>query len=161
MSPIRKKRLAQVTLLLSGIGIALFLLLQAFNENMSFYFSTSDMVQGKAPSEHNFRMGGLVLNGNVQRASDSLTVSFRLTDMAQEVPVVYEGILPDLFREGQGVIVTGRMQGNRFIAEEVLAKHDENYMPPEVADSLKKAGNRVYRLLATAPYTFNLAHVTM
>ena len=140
MSPIRKKRLAQVTLLLSGIGIALFLLLQAFNENMSFYFSTSDMVQGKAPSEHNFRMGGLVLNGNVQRASDSLTVSFRLTDMAQEVPVVYEGILPDLFREGQGVIVTGRMQGNRFIAEEVLAKHDENYMPPEVADSLKKAG---------------------
>jgi len=141
MSPIRKKRLAQVTLLLSGIGIALFLLLQAFNENMSFYFSTSDVVQGKAPSERNFRMGGLVLNGSVQRASDSLTVSFRLTDMAQEVPVVYEGILPDLFREGQGVIVTGRMQGNRFIAEEVLAKHDENYMPPEVADSLKKAGN--------------------
>jgi len=140
MSPIRKKRLAQVTLLLSGIGIALFLLLQAFNENMSFYFSTSDVVQGKAPSERNFRMGGLVLNGSVQRASDSLTVSFRLTDMAQEVPVVYEGILPDLFREGQGVIVTGRMQGNRFIAEEVLAKHDENYMPPEVADSLKKAG---------------------
>jgi cytochrome c-type biogenesis protein CcmE len=85
-------------------------------------------------------MGGLVLNGSVQRASDSLTVSFRLTDMAQEVPVVYEGILPDLFREGQGVIVTGRMQGNRFIAEEVLAKHDENYMPPEVADSLKKVG---------------------
>jgi len=140
MSPIRKKRLAQVTLLLSGIGIALFLLLQAFNENMSFYFSTSDVVQGKAPSERNFRMGGLVLNGSVQRASDSLTVSFRLTDMAQEVPVVYEGILPDLFREGQGVIVTGRMQGNCFIAEEVLAKHDENYMPPEVADSLKKAG---------------------
>jgi cytochrome c-type biogenesis protein CcmE len=140
MSPIRKKRLAQITLLLSGIGIALFLLLQAFNENMSFYFSTSDVVQGKAPSERNFRMGGLVLNGSVQRASDSLKVSFRLTDMAQEVPVVYEGILPDLFREGQGVIVTGRMQGNRFIAEEVLAKHDENYMPPEVADSLKKAG---------------------
>jgi cytochrome c-type biogenesis protein CcmE len=139
MSPIRKKRLAQVTLLLSGIGIALFLLLQAFNENMSFYFSTSDVVQGKAPTERNFRMGGLVLNGSVQRATDSLKVSFRLTDMAQEVPVVYEGILPDLFREGQGVIVTGRMQGTSFIAEEVLAKHDENYMPPEVADSLKKA----------------------
>ncbi len=140
MSPIRKKRLAQITLLLSAVAIALFLLLQAFNENMSFYFSTSDVVQGKAPTERNFRMGGLVLNGSVQRATDSLKVSFRLTDMAQEVPVVYEGILPDLFREGQGVIVTGRMQGNRFIAEEVLAKHDENYMPPEVADSLKKAG---------------------
>jgi cytochrome c-type biogenesis protein CcmE len=139
MSPIRKKRLAQITLLLSGIGIALFLLLQAFNENMSFYFSTSDVVQGKAPTERNFRMGGLVLNGSVQRATDSLKVRFRLTDMAQEVPVVYEGILPDLFREGQGVIVTGRMQGTSFVAEEVLAKHDENYMPPEVADSLKKA----------------------
>jgi len=140
MSPIRKKRLAQITLLLSAVAIALFLLLQAFNENMSFYFSTSDVVQGKAPTERNFRMGGLVLNGSVQRATDSLKVSFRLTDMAQEVPVVYEGILPDLFREGQGVIVTGRMQGGSFIAEEVLAKHDENYMPPEVADSLKKAG---------------------
>jgi cytochrome c-type biogenesis protein CcmE len=140
MSPIRKKRLAQITLLLSAVAIALFLLLQAFNENMSFYFSTSDVVQGKAPSERNFRMGGLVLNGSVQRATDSLKVSFRLTDMAQEVPVVYEGILPDLFREGQGVIVTGRMQGTSFVAEEVLAKHDENYMPPEVADSLKKAG---------------------
>jgi cytochrome c-type biogenesis protein CcmE len=139
MSPIRKKRLAQITLLLSAVAIALFLLLQAFNENMSFYFSTSDVVQGKAPTERNFRMGGLVLNGSVQRASDSLKVSFRLTDMAQEVPVVYEGILPDLFREGQGVIVTGRMQGTSFVAEEVLAKHDENYMPPEVADSLKKA----------------------
>jgi len=140
MSPIRKKRLAQITLLLSAVAIALFLLLQAFNENMSFYFSTSDVVQGKAPTERNFRMGGLVLNGSVQRATDSLKVSFRLTDMAQEVPVVYEGILPDLFREGQGVIVTGRMQGTSFVAEEVLAKHDENYMPPEVADSLKKAG---------------------
>ncbi len=95
--------------------------------------------QGKAPTERNFRMGGLVLNGSVQRATDSLKVSFRLTNMAQEVPLVYEGILPDLFREGQGVIITERMQGGSFVAEEVLAKHDENCMSPEVADSLKKA----------------------
>jgi cytochrome c-type biogenesis protein CcmE len=139
MSRIRKQRLLWILALLSGVGLSLFLLLQAFNENMSFYFSTTDLVQGKAPTERNFRLGGLVVNQSVEKATDRLWVSFKLTDQVNEVIVEYEGILPDLFREGQGVIASGRMQGNRFIAEEVLAKHDENYMPPEVADSLKKA----------------------
>ena len=138
MSPLRKKRLAQLTLLLAGIGAATFLLLQAFSENMSFYFSTSDVVAGKAPVDRQFRLGGLVVNGSVQRATDSLLVSFKLTDMAQEVTVRYTGILPDLFREGQGIIASGRLQSGVFVADEVLAKHDENYMPPEVADSLKQ-----------------------
>jgi cytochrome c-type biogenesis protein CcmE len=138
MSPLRKKRLAQLTLLLAGMGAATFLLLQAFSENMSFYFSTSDVVAGKAPVDRQFRLGGLVVNGSVQRAPESLLVSFKLTDMAQEVTVQYTGILPDLFREGQGIIASGRLQSGIFVANEVLAKHDENYMPPEVADSLKQ-----------------------
>ncbi|WP_178863686.1 cytochrome c maturation protein CcmE [Thiomicrorhabdus cannonii] len=144
MSPLRKKRLYTLLLLLSGVGLATFLLLQAFSENMMFYFSTSEVQQGKAPQGRDFRLGGLVVNGTVQRDPTSLKVRFDLTDGAANVTVEYNGILPDLFREGQGIIANGRLNAEGiFMAHEVLAKHDENYMPPEVADSLKQAAKNV------------------
>lgn len=140
MSPIRKKRFYMVLLLVVGVSIATFLIVQAFSQNMMFFFSTSEVKQGKAPIDRDFRLGGLVVEGSVQRDSQSLTVRFELTDTLTTVPVEYTGILPDLFREGQGIISKGNLNAQGvFIAEEVLAKHDENYMPPEVADSLKKA----------------------
>ena len=139
MSPVRRKRLAQVGLLLTGVAVTVFLLLQAFSQNMSFYFYPTQVVAQEAPIERHFRLGGLVVAGSVQRDPNSLHVAFILTDGANEVAVDYQGILPDLFREEQGIIATGRLVSGRFMAEEVLAKHDENYMPPEVAASLKQA----------------------
>lgn len=140
MSPLRKKRLSLVLLLVSGLSIATFLVLQSFNENMMFYFSTTEVKQGKAPQDRAFRLGGLVVNNSVKRDSKSLKVSFKLTDNESEVEVIYIGILPDLFREGQGIIAKGQLnEQGAFVASEVLAKHDENYMPPEVAESLKHA----------------------
>lgn len=140
MSPLRKKRLGILLTVLAGLGLALFLLFKAFNENMMFFYSTSDVVAGKAPQDRPFRLGGLVENGSVKRHTDSLRVQFNVTDTLTSVVIIYDGILPDLFREGQGIIALGQLntQGE-FIATEVLAKHDENYMPPEVADSLHKA----------------------
>jgi cytochrome c-type biogenesis protein CcmE len=151
MSPVRKKRLYTLMLILSAVGLAAFLLLQAFSENMMFYFSTSEVQQGKAPPGRDFRLGGLVVNGTVQRDPSSLKVRFDLTDGAAKVTVEYSGILPDLFREGQGIIANGRLNDEGiFVAHEVLAKHDETYMPPEVADSLKKAeGNALKTQQAT------------
>jgi len=114
------------------------LVLNAFKGNLSYFFSPSEVVEGKAPAEHVFRLGGLVETGSVQR--EDLTVHFVVTDNAKEVKVSYTGILPDLFKEGQGVIAQGRMGSDGvFVADEVLAKHDETYMPPEVADALQKA----------------------
>lgn len=140
MSPVRKKRLYLVALLLSGVMIATFLIIQAFSQNMMFFFSTSEVKQGKAPEDRAFRLGGLVVEGSVARDPKSLKVAFQLTDTVTPVPVEYTGILPDLFREGQGIIAKGQLNENGvFVASEVLAKHDENYMPPEVADSLAKA----------------------
>jgi len=140
MSPVRKKRLYMVLLLVAGVGIATFLILQAFNQNMMFFFSTTEVKQGKAPQDRAFRLGGLVVEGSVKRDSQSLKVTFDLTDSLTPVTVEYTGILPDLFREGQGIIAKGQLNNaNIFVASEVLAKHDENYMPPEVADSLAKA----------------------
>ncbi len=135
-----KKRLAIVLLMVVGIGITVTLAVIAFNENMLYFFSPTQVIAGEAPMDRVIRVGGMVTKGSVERASDSLHVKFSVTDYAHTIPVEYIGILPDLFREGQGIVAIGQMQeGNTFLADEVLAKHDENYMPPEVADALKKA----------------------
>ncbi len=135
-----KQRLTVVLLLVVGIGTAVALALSAFQENMLFFFNPSEVVAGEVPTDRTIRVGGLVTNGSVKRANDSLLVEFSVTDTKNSVPVKYEGILPDLFREGQGIIAIGRLEADgSFKAQEVLAKHDETYMPPEVADSLKAA----------------------
>ena len=137
MTP-RQKRMATVAAILVGVGIATAFALQAFEKNMLYYYSPTQVEAGEAPAARSIRVGGLVQNGSVQREPGSLEVRFTLTDFAHTLGVSYTGVLPDLFREGQGVIARGRMGGDgRFVAEEVLAKHDENYMPPEVKDSLK------------------------
>jgi cytochrome c-type biogenesis protein CcmE len=140
MTPIRKKRLTLIAAMVVGIGIAVGLALQAFNQNLMFFFSPSKVMAGEAPKGKPFRVGGLVTPGSVQRRPDGLTVVFDLTDNVEKVSVEYTGILPDLFREGQGIVAMGQLDNRgTFVASEVLAKHDENYMPPEVASSLKTA----------------------
>jgi len=141
MTPKRKKRLILIGLMVAGVGVAIAVALKAFNENLMFFYTPSAVVSGEAPAGHLIRVGGLVTNGSVKRQADGLTVTFDITDNAETVTVQYTGILPDLFREGQGIVARGRLQdgGKLFVAEEVLAKHDENYMPPEVADALKTA----------------------
>jgi cytochrome c-type biogenesis protein CcmE len=133
----RGKRMILVGMLVVGVGLAGYLGLKAFNENLLYFFSPTDVKNGIAPTGKSFRLGGLVGMGSVKR--DGIKVSFDVTDKANVFTVKYEGILPDLFREGQGIITTGSLVDGTFIATEVLAKHDENYMPPEVADALKKA----------------------
>lgn len=136
----RHKRLGLLVAGVAVLGIATVLLLNALDNNLSYFFSPSEVAQGKAPQDHVFRLGGLVENGSVQRSDKDLSVRFIVTDNAQKISVLYIGILPDLFQEGQGVIAQGRLGPDGvFVAEEVLAKHDENYMPPEVADALEKA----------------------
>ncbi|RMD70436.1 MAG: cytochrome c maturation protein CcmE [Gammaproteobacteria bacterium] len=137
MTPARKKRLWMVALILIGVGSAAALALNAFRENLLFFYSPTQVAQGEAPLGRMVRIGGLVKAGSVQR--EGMTVRFVVTDNAHEIPVVYTGILPDLFREGQGIIAHGRLENGVFMATEVLAKHDENYMPPEVAEALKTA----------------------
>jgi cytochrome c-type biogenesis protein CcmE len=127
-----------VVAILAGVGVATAFALQAFQKNLLYYYSPSQIQAGEAPDARVFRVGGLVENGSLQREPGSLEVRFTLTDYAHEVGVSYTGVLPDLFREGQGVIARGKLRPDgTFVAEEVLAKHDENYMPPEVKDSLK------------------------
>jgi cytochrome c-type biogenesis protein CcmE len=122
-----------------GILLATALTLRAFQENMMFYVEISDVVQGKAPAKRNFRVGGLVVEDSVRRRPGELEVTFELSDLANELTVLYNGVLPDLFREGQGIIAHGQMNDSgQFVADTVLAKHDENYMPPEVAETLAK-----------------------
>jgi cytochrome c-type biogenesis protein CcmE len=137
MTP-RQKRMATVAAILVGVGIATAFALQAFQQNLLYYYSPTQILAGEAPESRTFRVGGLVENGSVQRAPGSLEVRFTLTDFSNTVGVSYTGVLPDLFREGQGIIARGKLaEGGVFVAEEVLAKHDENYMPPEVKESLK------------------------
>ena len=137
MTP-RQKRLVAVVAIIAGVGIATAFALQAFNKNLLYYYSPTQISAGEAPSSRSFRVGGLVENGSVKRAPGSLEVHFTLTDYNKEIGVSYTGVLPDLFREGQGIIARGKLgDGGQFVAEEVLAKHDENYMPPEVKQSLK------------------------
>jgi cytochrome c-type biogenesis protein CcmE len=134
-----KKRLGIVLLSVIGISTTVALAISAFRENMLYYFSPTQIRAGEAPKERVIRVGGMVTKGTVQRATDSLLVKFEVTDYQNSLAVQYTGILPDLFREGQGIVAIGKMQTDgSFLANEVLAKHDEKYMPPEVAASLKK-----------------------
>ena len=138
----RHKRLAAIVGGVALIGAAAGLILYAFQSNLVFFFSPTEVAAGKAPRDRAFRIGGLVEAGSVARDKDALTVRFRVTDTAQTIPVTYTGILPDLFREGKGVVAQGRIGPDGiFQAKEILAKHDENYMPPEAAEALKKAGH--------------------
>ncbi len=149
MHPVRKKRLILIGLMVTGVSIAVGFALNAFNQNLMFFYAPSEVIAGEAPADHPFRLGGLVTVGSVQRLPNGLTTRFEVTDNVKTVAIEYTGILPDLFREGQGIVAHGRLNaGGTFIADEVLAKHDENYMPPEVAASLKKAHDE-----ATAPAT--------
>lgn len=135
----KHKRLTFVIIALLLLGGAAALVLSAFEENIVFFMSPTDVAADKVPHDRRFRLGGLVEEGSVDRSAGK-TVTFRITDLSNSVNVSYTGILPDLFREGQGIVSEGKMVGNLFVADEVLAKHDENYMPPEVADALKKSG---------------------
>lgn len=136
----RRNRLFMVIFILIGIGIATALTLNAFRQNILFFFTPTQVVAGEAPSGHPFRIGGLVAVDSVERAAGSLKVHFDVTDTVNSVSVTYEGILPDLFKEGQGIVTKGILDGNGvFVASEVLAKHDENYMPPEAEHALRAA----------------------
>ncbi len=141
MTPARKKRLSLIILMIIGVAVGVGFALKSLNENIMFFFSPADIQAGKAPENKDFRVGGVVVDGSVSRPGDGLTVEFDLTDNSSVVTVKYTGILPDLFREGQGIIANGRLNPNgEFVAQEVLAKHDENYMPPEVMEAMKKSG---------------------
>lgn len=139
MTP-RRQRMVFVGAVIFGVSIAAALAFRAIGENMLFFFSPTQLQAGEAPVGHTVRIGGLVVKDSVRRSPGTLTVQFDVTDTAKSITVVYEGILPDLFREGQGIVAMGKLnKDGSFTAEEVLAKHDENYMPPEVAQSLKEA----------------------
>ena len=143
MTP-RRQRMVTVALVLVGVGLAVGLALQAFQENLMFFYSPTQVLAGEVPEERKFRLGGLVTMGSLQRQPDDLEVRFTVTDNQNSMTVSYQGILPDLFREGQGVIAIGWLQPDGSLkAEEVLAKHDENYMPPEVAEMLAEQGHPV------------------
>ena len=138
MTPRRRLRLVLVGLIVVGCTIATGLTLLALRENINLFFSPSQIIEGTAPSNTTIRLGGMVVAGSVQRG-DNLGVTFVLTDLAEQVTVTYEGILPDLFREGQGIVTQGKLDSTgRFVAQQVLAKHNETYMPPEVNDALRK-----------------------
>ena len=136
----RHKRLSFLLLGLAALGLASVFVLNAFNSNLVFFFSPSQIAAKEAPIGRSFRIGGMVEQGSLKRESNGLTVNFVVTDTAKTIPVVYHGILPDLFKEGKGVVAQGKLtEDGVFHADEVLAKHDENYMPPEAAAALKNA----------------------
>ncbi|MES1963866.1 cytochrome c maturation protein CcmE [Psychrobacter sp. AH5] len=139
MNAVRRKKLMWVMFTLAGAAIAVVLVIYAIGQQTDYYFDATAIAQGEAPQDKRIRAGGMVVAGSVQRApNDPLSVEFAITDFQSTVPVTYQGILPDLFAENSGVVATGKMQGETFVAGEVLAKHDENYMPPEVARSMKE-----------------------
>ncbi len=143
MTP-RRQRMVTVALVLVGVGLAVGLALQAFQENLMFFYSPTQVLAGEPPEGRKIRLGGLVTMGSLQRESGDLEVQFTVTDNQNSMTVSYAGILPDLFREGQGVIAIGLLQPDGSLkAEEVLAKHDENYMPPEVAEMLAEQGHPI------------------
>lgn len=144
MLSLRVKRFVWVAVGVATIAVAVALVLRAFNSNLVFFFTPTEVSQNKAPKDRTFRIGGLVTEGSVQRKPDGLTVAFTVTDTMQSIPVRYTGILPDLFKEGKGVVAQGKIgRDGVFTASEVLAKHDENYMPPEAAEALKRAGHPI------------------
>jgi cytochrome c-type biogenesis protein CcmE len=136
----RQKRFMWISLGVVVLGVATTLVLMAFNRNLVFFFTPTQVAAKEAPVDRLFRVGGMVEKGSVKRQPDGLTVHFAVTDTAKTIPVVYKGILPDLFKEGKGVVTQGRLgPDGTFVASEVLAKHDENYMPPEAAHAIGKA----------------------
>jgi len=138
MTP-RQRRITLVVGILAGVSLAGVLALNAFRDNVMFFFDPSQVAAGEAPIEKRFRLGGMVRPGTVDRRAGSLDMSFVVTDFKQDVKVVYTGVVPDLFRENQGVVAHGRLgKDGIFVADEILAKHDENYMPPEVARAVKE-----------------------
>jgi cytochrome c-type biogenesis protein CcmE len=139
MNPKRKRRMIIVLLIVAAAAVAVSLTVFALQQNMTYLYSPSEVLAGKAPATAKFRLGGVVKDGSVKRDGTSLKVDFTVTDRFHDMPVEYTGILPDLFREGQSVITEGRMHDGEFVADQVLAKHDETYMPKEVADAIKKA----------------------
>ena len=142
MRPVRKKRLQLVIFLVIGAAIVIGLVLFALRQNINLFFTPKQIVAGEAPIGQQIRAGGLVVDGSVERATDSLYVEFVITDTVDQVRVAYDGILPDLFREGQGIIAIGRLdEGGVVQASEVLAKHDENYMSPEIQKAIEEAGH--------------------
>ncbi len=137
----RHKRLVLVLAGLALLGVATMLVLSAFQKNLVFFFTPTQVAAGEAPSGRSFRIGGMVEAGSVKRQADGMTVQFVVTDTAKSMPVAYRGILPDLFREGKGVVAQGKIGSDgMFVADEVLAKHDENYMPPEAAYAIEQGG---------------------
>jgi cytochrome c-type biogenesis protein CcmE len=144
----RQKRIAIIVGIVAAVGVATALVLNAFQSNLVFFYSPSQIAAREAPVGRTFRLGGLVKNGSLQR--DGVRVNFLVTDTVQTIPVRYEGILPDLFKEGKGVVAQGQLSGDGvFVAREVLAKHDENYMPPEAAEALKRARGMNEKIAAT------------
>ena len=144
MTPTRKRRLIAIVLILAGVGVASTIAFYSLQQNLLYFQSPSEIAEVAMPPGRQFRLGGLVKPGSLDRAPDGLSVHFVVTDGPAEIVVQYVGTLPDLFREGQGVIARGALnEEGKFMATEVLAKHDENYMPPEVADALEKTGHTV------------------
>ena len=136
----RHKRIAFIVIALASMSIAAYLVASAFRNNLVFFFSPTQVAAKEAPIDRTFRIGGLVQEGTLQREQDGLTVRFTVTDTAQSIPVVYKGILPDLFKEGRGCVAQGKLTADGvFQADQVLAKHDENYMPPEAGEAIDKA----------------------
>jgi cytochrome c-type biogenesis protein CcmE len=141
VKPLRKKRLYIVLAILAGVGIAVALALSALQENINLFYTPTQIANGEAPKDTRIRAGGMVEKGSLQRSGDSLDVQFVVTDFARNVTIRYRGILPDLFREGQGIVALGKLNADGvLVADEVLAKHDEKYMPPEVTKALKESG---------------------
>ena len=148
----RSRRKVLILAVVFGVAMAAVLGLTAFEENLLYFYSPTQVKAGEAPETHSFRVGGLVVDGSVKRAPDSLMVQFDVTDNVESMTIEYTGILPDLFREGQGIVAMGSFAvGGNFVADEVLAKHDENYMPPEVADALKAAEQAAKNAAKTMP----------
>ena len=148
----RSRRKVLIFAVVFGVAMAAVLGLTAFEENLLYFYSPTQVKAGEAPQTHSFRVGGLVVDGSVKRAPDSLMVQFDVTDNVESMTIEYTGILPDLFREGQGIVAMGSFAvGGNFVADEVLAKHDENYMPPEVADALKAAEQAAKNAAKTMP----------
>lgn len=139
----RHKKLLVIVGGVAALSVAALLVLEAFRDNIVFFHNPTDVVEGKVARDRTLRIGGLVQQGSVQKSADGLTVAFTVTDLKNTLNVQYQGLLPDLFREGQGVIAQGRLQtDNKFIADQVLTKHDERYMPPEVAKALEDAAKK-------------------
>jgi cytochrome c-type biogenesis protein CcmE len=150
VNPVRKKRLYIVLAILAGAGIAVALALSALQQNINLFYSPTQIANGEAPQDTRIRAGGLVEEGSVKRSGDSLDTDFVVTDGAEHVTIRYSGILPDLFREGQGIVAMGKLNADGvLIADEVLAKHDENYMPPEVMQALEQSGMKQQHDAAT------------